>query len=561
MNSHKEQKFFIYAICSVLFFLLITHCFVPVTYAVNDDVIMRTIASGEATGNPDGHLIYVQYVIGAILAFLYRVYRDIDWYGCFMLGVILFCTLLFLWRSKKVFKNNILLGIAAVLAIFSVAIFENIVNFQFTVVSGIAAATAIFYYNTIDTKGKSYYWDYLIVILLAWISYSIRANVFMMALPFAGITFLFKEGKWKEKLIFCVILFSGIIAITLVEKEAYASEDWKDYQSFNEYGTVPLYDYYGIPNYSENKDFYMSIGMGEHDVKNLEEYNLYFVEKIDEGKMEQIGQYAQTLWKQQPLSERIVTGIKMTIKGCFGTRAVLLNLLAKCILIANLWFEIKNRKKAVWQSLAIFMFQMILALYLGYKGRMVVRVITSLFLIEFFSQFSIWYREHRDLPQKLLEKKNIKILFAGMICLTLFMTAEVCQNQQIKYQRNLEWETLQAFCRDNPENVYFTNTYYVVRYTDNFQVFRKSYLKNCSRLGEWTTFSPVDNAEMKRYGIDKVDKAFIEQENVYLIFESPASWVDAHYLGEYGSIQWIEVDQAPMGQGYMPVYKLQAKER
>ena len=148
-----------------------------------------------------------------------------------------------------------------------------------------------------------------------------------------------------------------------------------------------------------------------------------------------------------------------------------------------------------------------------------------------------------------------------MICLTLFMTAEVCQNQQIKYQRNLEWETLQAFCRDNPENVYFTNTYYVVRYTDNFQVFRKSYLKNCSRLGEWTTFSPVDNAEMKRYGIDKVDKAFIEQENVYLIFESPASWVDAHYLGEYGSIQWIEVDQAPMGQGYMPVYKLQAKER
>ena len=261
-----------------------TRFFVPMLYAVNDDVIMRTIASGELTGTPDGHLIYVQYAVGVMIAFLYKIYKHIDWYGCFMQLVLFFCTGLLVWRAKKIFKDNIFFGIVTLFAVFMVAIFENIVCFQFTVVSAVAGAAAIFYYWTIDTNQKNYRREYLIVLLLAWLSFGLRGNVFIMALPFAGIAFLFKNTKWKEKLILCALLFAGLLSITVIEKAAYATPEWDNYYDFNEYGTVPLYDYYGFPSYEENKEFYESIGLQEYDLKNLEEYNLYFVDGIDEGK-------------------------------------------------------------------------------------------------------------------------------------------------------------------------------------------------------------------------------------------------------------------------------------
>ena len=68
------------AICKIgLAFLITAVYFLAVwkwigfSYAINDDINMRDIASGAYTGTPDGHLIFMLYPMGFVLKSLYQI--------------------------------------------------------------------------------------------------------------------------------------------------------------------------------------------------------------------------------------------------------------------------------------------------------------------------------------------------------------------------------------------------------------------------------------------------------------------------------------------------------
>lgn len=50
----KKQTAIVWCVC--MLYLLIIMQVIPITYAINDDVAMRDIASGSLTGTPDYHL-------------------------------------------------------------------------------------------------------------------------------------------------------------------------------------------------------------------------------------------------------------------------------------------------------------------------------------------------------------------------------------------------------------------------------------------------------------------------------------------------------------------------
>lgn len=556
METKRERIFLISALTALFVFIIISNFFIPITYAVNDDTTMKAIASGAMSGTPDGHLIFVKYALGMLIAGLYRVVCGVDWYGCVMLGTVLVSVILFIYRAKHLFKNNLIFGVISVIAIFIITIFENYVNFQFTVVSAIAAAAAIFFYNTIDTKKEHCRWEYVIVLLLAWVSYCIRSETFIMALPFAGLSLLFRDGKWRAKITVGLLLLVGLVAITTVEKTAYSSEQWKSYQKYNVVRSS-VYDYYGVPKYEDNKEFYTTIGMEEWDVKNLDEYNLYMIDGIADEKMQKVSEYNENLQDEIPFSVHIKESVLLLIEGYFLNRSILVNMLAKMVILANLWFEFKNRRKTGWLNLLFLAVEAALVVYLALDGRILTRVMTALFLIEFYSALSIWCREHQERMGMMLKSKISKLALVGMVVLSGVMIFDVYENQKVQYEDNLEWEKLQAFYQMNSENVYFTNTYYIWQYTDNFNVFEKNTLKNYSKLGEWSTFSPVEDEELKRYGITDVDKALIEKENVYLIYEEPFDAITDHYLEQYNDVEWNQVDELIIAGKTMPVYKLQ----
>lgn len=555
MKDQRESRFFRYAFLALLGLMFVLHFFVPVTYAVNDDTTMRSIASGAMTGVPDGHLIFVKYSLGAVIAFLYRCVPDVDWYGFTMLAIIAVSMLLLLYRAEKLFKAHIAFGLVSVLSIFTITIFENFVNFQFTVVSAVAAAAAIFFYNTIDPKKACYQWEYVPVLLLAWISCCVRLETFVMALPFAGLSFLFKEGKWKEKLVVCGALLAGIAAIMLTEHAAYSSEEWQAYLQYNEDRSA-VYDYYGVPDYEEHAQFYASIDMMAGDVKNLEEYNLYMIDGIEDGKMKAIAEYARDVQAEKAPLEKLKECVSLLIDGCLKNRSILLNLLSKLVILASLWFEFRRKKKTFWLNLGFLAVEAGLLAYMGFQGRILTRVMTALLLIEFFTALSIWCREHQDLMDEVLSARVSRAVLAGMLGLSAFMIYEVRDNQMMRYERNLEWEELQEYYQQDPENVYFTNTDYIWFYTDNFHLYKRFQTKNYEKLGEWSTFSPLENAELARLGIQNVSDALVENENVYLIYKEADHAITGHYRKQGRAIEWSVKDQAPIAGEMVPVYKL-----
>ena len=88
------------AICKIgLAFLITAVYFLAVwkwigfSYAINDDINMRDIASGAYTGTPDGHLIFMLYPMGFVLKSLYQIWPGIEWYGVMMVG----CYMLSMW--------------------------------------------------------------------------------------------------------------------------------------------------------------------------------------------------------------------------------------------------------------------------------------------------------------------------------------------------------------------------------------------------------------------------------------------------------------------------------
>ena len=92
MNESKRFYLNKIAIAGILFAVLssltalILFRFCGGTYYNNDDILMRSIAEGTFTGTPDGHLIYEMYVLGSLIAGLYKCFPQVNWYDLVAIG-------------------------------------------------------------------------------------------------------------------------------------------------------------------------------------------------------------------------------------------------------------------------------------------------------------------------------------------------------------------------------------------------------------------------------------------------------------------------------------------
>lgn len=72
------NKWFVLLFNTVFFFLMAW--ILPIHYEENDDVMMCMIANGVFSGNPDGHLVFINAIYGWILAGLYMITKAVEWY-------------------------------------------------------------------------------------------------------------------------------------------------------------------------------------------------------------------------------------------------------------------------------------------------------------------------------------------------------------------------------------------------------------------------------------------------------------------------------------------------
>lgn len=545
-------------------YAVVYKCF-PMVYAINDDVMMRDIAAGAMTGEPDGHLIFVKYVLGILLSRMYRFFPGFDWYGLLLTGLIVFCLAILIYRGWSDIRDtkNKILYLVFVLATFICIGLQHMVMFQWTVTAGITGATGVFLFYTSsgDNRVKNVLEEIISAFLLV-LTFCIRSGVLYMIVPAAGICYLFKyvrverKEKWKvsvQHAWYWVLMLGGCAAVMLIEASAYQSEEWKEYQAFNACRSQ-VYDFYGVPEFEENRDFYESIDLKEQDVQALENYSLFLVDGIYEYKMEMIAEYAkQTAEAEKGIGRRLIDGLQeIYLDFQSGVYAPLIWFTAIVAALALLVCWAK-RSSQFYLILACMGMQFLLWCYLGLQGRIVERVSFAMHFYMLFLVAGILYRELVEDPAWILEGRgsergNRAFLIFGCMVLIFVSVLECAQvrgdviQKEEQNQENLE---LQQYLEGHKENVYLMHTYSVSHYTDVFKLRRDFKMSNMVSLGDWPSFSPVEERKRELLGIVNPKEALYGRENVYVVSRYEVPYVEQCLQETYGSCSSQDADVVP----------------
>lgn len=131
----QKLKFILLLIASTLFFILMAWV-LPIRYEENDDVVMCMIANGLIGGQPDCHLVFMNSIIGSILALLYSCTIQVECYSLLLSIIhILSVTIIVnsLWCNTQIEKRFKVLITLLLVVVWAVMI----ACFQFTTTAGL----------------------------------------------------------------------------------------------------------------------------------------------------------------------------------------------------------------------------------------------------------------------------------------------------------------------------------------------------------------------------------------------------------------------------------------
>ncbi len=201
----------------------------PVQFESNDDPIMLLIASGKYSGQPDNHLVFINFLIGEMLALLYTWIPAFEWYTLLLAvcNIISIATLIKLTRSSS---NSI--GIKWLTAFLLICIFiHSSLVLQFTRTAFLLAIAGI---STIRFS-KNYILGITLFIIGSLIRLEAAYLTLLLSIPLITPVKLipsFRLDYFQIKILFALVLLSG--TLKFADYIHYESDpDWKSYAEFN----------------------------------------------------------------------------------------------------------------------------------------------------------------------------------------------------------------------------------------------------------------------------------------------------------------------------------------
>lgn len=527
---------------------------IPFIYEINDDVAMRNVAAGVITGEPDAHLLHVKYILGLVIAGLYRAAPGLDWYGLAMIGIILFAFSMILYRGLEARRSLFFKGGYFVLSLLLLTCLglQHIAAFQWTTTAAIAGAAGIYLFYTADTeKRPGVYVEEGISVFLILLSLMVRDDVFLMVLPGAALCFWWKYGslKRKGKLPFTlehlwvpVSLAAGVLLILGIEAFGYRSSEWREFRTYN-INREAIMDYYPLPPYEEEPEIYDSLGISPEEAENLARYSLYLTEDLYSENMARLAKASKELYlKKNSFKERILSGLSRIYEHMGKETYHLTNLICLCMTALTLGLALGKNRRQLKLALSFLGIWAAFWLYLGYRNRILERVGFGLYLLAFLTMLGIWYRIEAEAPREEKKERLLIGLMAvgvcGIIALTAGMTWNtVKENNTCRRDYNLRFLDVNRYMAEHPDNVYFMTTFSIETYTDNFTVRRNFDFSNLLSVGGWHTFSPLENEKNARLGIEEPKRDIVKKENVYVISLENVNlrYMDRYYESLYGA--------------------------
>ena len=540
------------AVLTVLIVLILSKIFTVLVISP-DDLIFQKILSGSITGTPDGHAFFLQYPLGAALAFLYRVCANIPWYRLFLLGSVALCFFLIFTRVRHIAAGRKILYLGTTLLLVLLMFSEDVVHLEWTVISGVLGATALFRFVTMPRALNRWgcFSEYAVCVILLVLCFCLRNTVAYMFIPFAGLCWLRKlfdslekpKGEEKKRsivrlvvfLLVCVILVGAVMVTHMF---AYSSEDWQAYKDYTKDRST-LFDYYGYPDYETYAEEYQAAGISyEAYVLMRDDYN--FVVPCDNFKqmdIKAIAELAEAIHTED-LKGKLLNTYETVRSVLVGENYLLLNAIILILITCN--FLVYKDKKVIDIVFiaAILCWTMAISLYLAYDGRLperVVRCIDYGLIMTLLGNCMVpWVREteyeHSRLPGA---QKVISVILA-----VVMLGAVLDQGNQLR-KNNAHMEELAIahtqilqYCAQYPENIYLRDFW---SFSQRGELFMSSTSSdNYVNAGGWIYYTPVFNKLLENRDFENLYQAIAENQNLYYLvnenrYEQVANRLDRYF--------------------------------
>ena len=562
----------LFAALGCLFIILYRR--VGLYYAINDDTTMQKLASGANTGVPDGHLIFVKYALGTVIAWMFSYFPQYDWYGLIMLGFLfLSCFLI----ARRIFlstekKENCWLMRAAGGVLFLFMIIDTVILFQFTVVAGVLAAAALF---CLIASGKEIrVWEYALVWILLLCSCLVRLKVFYMgaaaAVVITGVKLianLQEDGQWPRTkevwknrfrktlpvliramviVLAAAVLFCGI---QYAEKKAYSEEKWAKYMEYKHYRSL-IMDYYGWPEYQGNEVFWESLGISQEEHACIRLYGI--LPNIDADTIIAIAKYAEK--QENDSGAKSVSGMWDALRtAATMKRCRFLNILMAATVLTFLLRIIFAGRNTRILLLPVILVEGMLLLYLLYGGRLPSRIVQIFDYQCIFVMLGaiIWMDEGMTRGGKTTKRAGaaaLCLVSAVLLCLSFFGTGNLVKD----YEERLQLFKKQTeYVRANPDAFYVTPTGTMAT-TKQFTLHEEhAEILNTTGTYGWSLYSPWDEKKYEYFGLSRTEHILL-QPNVFMLTSSLnyADLLNRFYLSE-GLIsrdyEIVSTDKFPTG--------------
>lgn len=522
---------------SILFSLLLNCCILLIVllifqpeYETNDDVGILCIVSGVKLGT-DAHLVYINYILGKILAACYQICEGVPWYALFQYGALLTAfTAISYTCLNKVENNAVIFILLPILCAFS---FEAYIKIQYTKTAGILVAAGWFLFGYAVISGKKFKRRLICSLALCALGFMYRNIQFcaetalMSAIGIPILSTCWESDKEEKRQIFmrgaagCVLLFLLLAGLLVADKLAYRPEEWQDYLAYNKARTE-LYDY-GFPEYQLNEETYEKLQIDKNAFKLYKQWNHGDTEKMSTEIMQSIA----SVKTQKKMDRKLVLEYIKLFPRKFFTIAVFY------ICLATFAYSILAGKysKATIVALIYEAFMlMALYFYLYYQGRYLYnRVDVGIWLAA--SLVIIWNYQSK------IRKNMLSIGMALAACALLVCGVKGEWSSRIRRnvtENNSAMRALIEEIHNDQEHLYITKmgTVSFAKAYGVFEVIPKGMADNLYPLGGWTAQTPVYTEVLDRYGVSNPFRDMIDNEKVYLVdkdIECTVQYLNTYY--------------------------------
>ncbi len=506
---------------------------------------MAEILAGSYTGTAELRNIQSGFPLTAVLGGLYRLAGRADWYGLFLLvcqygSLALVLGRVLRWssigadapggsadspevgpRGKRSAWRLRETG-AVILALLAAAglLLYHFVFLQYSVTVGMIGAAAAFWFLTMEPAGNLRGWaaEILPPVLLIALGYLLRSEMMIFVGPFAALSFLIRalelplDGKKKFRLMGIVlVLVLAVLGLgELGNRLGYRSADWKEFNRFFDARTQ-LYDFQKIPDYEDNESFYESIGLNRQEAELIRNYNFGLDGDIDAEKMEALASYAkEKAAGEKSAGTRLREALwdyraSMTSNAEEPCRMISLVLYGTALVLSVIGFSGKrgrrNRFSFVIQTgwiLVLFCIRSVLLLYLYYNHRPVVRLTHSIYLAE--AVILLWMIAGTVRGKRKEGAVVLSLLALMFLAAAGMQVRDIAQEQEARLVRNASYDELLDYCREHPENVYFTDVYSTVDFSDPLFTAGGRPV-NYDLMGGWASKSPLEREKLENLGV------------------------------------------------------------